>query len=161
GGILVTHHAPDAVPEPVVTASYHHVAVLTGVHGVNVDGQVPVAVARTDAAVHRIPRPTVIEDAYDGLGRRSFDELTFAGNVIAIHQSSQNAHGRCTPAHVIGHPQRGACRVSSELLGIAGAVDNPAGGLGHWVQHSWLVLGRAPLSALANPAIDQPRIDLF
>src|SRR5208282_3509791 len=102
--VFVADRTPDAVPEAVVAASYHHVAVLARVHSVNVDGQIPVAVARTDAAVHGIPRPAVIEDADDGLGRGSFDELTFAGNAIAIDESRQNGHGRCTPAHVVGHP---------------------------------------------------------
>src|SRR5260370_293464 len=51
--------------------------------------------------------------------------------------------------------------MSSELLGITGAVDKPAGCLGNRVQHSWFVLGWPPLPTLADPAVDQPWVDLM
>src|ERR1700687_4310167 len=93
-GAFITDGAPDAVPEAGMTTAHHHVAVLARVHGIDIDGQVPVAIPRTNAAVHRVPRPAVIEDADDGFRGRRLDELAFAGNVFGIHYGRENDPGR-------------------------------------------------------------------
>jgi hypothetical protein len=50
--IGVAHRAPDAVPKAIMPAAHHHVTVFARIDRVDVDGQVPVAEARTDAAIH-------------------------------------------------------------------------------------------------------------
>src|SRR5208337_1130388 len=67
-GAILTHGLPDAVPQPVMAAAHHHVAVFAGVHRIDVDGQVPVAVAGLGGAVHAIPAPGIVVDE---IGRAS------------------------------------------------------------------------------------------
>ncbi len=85
-GTCLAHRPPDPVPEAVVPASDHEVAVLAGVDGVDIDREVPVAVAGPDAPVEPVPGPVVIQDPDDSFRRRALDELALARDLVAIDE---------------------------------------------------------------------------
>ena len=94
-------------------------------------------------------------------GCRCFDELALARDLVAIEERGHDPDGRGGPADLVRHPERRARRTSAELLREAGAVDEPAGRLSRRVEVARLVLGRAPLTLLPDPAVDEARVDLL
>ena len=144
-----------------MSAAHHEIAVLAGVDGVDVDGQVPVPVAGADAPVEPVPAPVVVQDPDDRLGGRRFHELTLARDLVAIEERGEDPDGRRGPADLVRHPHGRAGGPSAELLREARAVNESAGRLSGRVQVARLVLGRPPLALLPYPAVDEPRVDLL
>ncbi len=159
-GPVFGHRLPDAVPQPVVAAAHHQEAIAHRVHGVDVDSQVPVAVARPDAAVEAVPQPVVVNDADVAVGGRVLNELALAGGLVAVDQRCQGAVDSTSGAHVIQEPQTGARGPATESFRCTCTVGETAGALSRRLQLAGAVLGGTPLAALAQPYVDQSRVNL-
>src|SRR5712692_4111763 len=157
---ILPHRPPDPVPESVMTAAHHDLAVLTGVHGIDADGQVPVAVPRPDAAVDAVPGPVVVQDPDDASSSGGLDELAAARDFLPVAKRRDDPDGSAGPTYLVGHPPPGPGGGAAERHRSTGPVHEAAGRLRGRIEIARFVLQRAPLAELADPAVDQTRIDL-
>src|SRR5712692_6564778 len=157
---ILPHRAPDPVPEAVMTAAHHDLAVLAGVHGVDADGQVPVAVPGPDAAVDAVPGPVVVQDPHDAGSSGGLDELAAARDLLPVVKRRHDADGGAGPTDLVGHPPTRPRGGAAERHRSTGPVHEAASRLRGRIEIARLVLQRPPLAELANPAVDQTRVDL-